>query len=349
MARCTSCGNALPQGARFCPLCGTSSVTGTPTQSMPAQPPQVTQQIPYQQPSLRPGATVGGYEAPASNKTKVALAAGAGTIVVALALFLLLKASGVLGAKPTETTAGSVLTAPQTIPNPAPVLQAPQVTPPSVKAPILTPPKAVENPMPDDIIAYLRWLKKFESARRSLKAKHEADLALVMAEMIKSPLEAVMKWDDVNAPTAMPVIKPETWAKLNGIQSDWNQANALFQTYPPPNPCVPLGLAYKNMLTTVIGTQVKLTSTLATTLKAIQGNNGNPTGDVQQTLQELYAEQNRKTMSRESDDAFANADSALNQLRDQYTSMPEDIDKRHFDIADESKVRVPTAPVMPGM
>jgi hypothetical protein len=313
---------------------------------MPAQP-QVTQQsnTPYQ-PSPY-GATNYG-EAP-NNKGKIALAAGGGIIAVAIALFLLLKASGVLGAKPTETTAGSVLTAPQTVPNPAPVLQAPPVAAPSVKAPILAPPKPVLNPMPEDVIAYLRWLKQFEKARRALKAKNEADLALVMGEMIKAPLDAVMKWDDPNAPTAMPVIKPETWQKLNGISDEWNKANGLFQSVTPPNACVPLGQAYQQMLATIVATQVKLTTTLATTLKAIQGNGGNANSDVQQTLQDLYAEQNRKHMSRASDESFMSADDALNRLRNQYTSMPEDIDKNHFNIADESRVSVPQAPIMPGM
>jgi hypothetical protein len=349
MGRCTGCGNSLPAGARFCPLCGASAASGTPTQSMPAQP-QVTQQsnTPYHSPSPYAGATAYGQDAP-NNKGKIALAAGGGIIAVAIALFLLLKASGVLGAKPTETTAGSVLTAPQTVPNPAPVLQAPPVAAPSVKAPVLAPPKPVQNPMPEDVIAYLRWLKQFEKARRALKAKNEADLALVLGEMIKAPLEAVMKWDDPNAPTAMPTIRPETWQKLNGISDEWNKANALFQTYPPPNPCAPLAGSYQRMLQTVIGTQVKLTTTLATTLKSLEGTNGNANTDVQRTLQELYAEQNRKHMSRASDDAFVAADDALNRLRNQYTSMPEDIDKNHFNIADESRVSVPQAPMMPGM
>jgi hypothetical protein len=344
MARCTGCGNALPAGARFCPLCGASSTAGTPTQSMPA--PQVTPQgNAYGQNPYAASA----YAEPTPNKRKIALAAGGGVLAIAIALFFLLKAAGVLGAKPTETTAGSVLTAPQTVPNPAPVLNAPKVTTPEVKAPVLAPPKAVENPMPDDIIRYLRWLKQFEKARRALKAKNEADLALVMGEMIKAPLDAVMKWDNPDAPTAMPVIRPETWQKLNGIADEWNKANALFQSNPPPNACVPLALSYKNMLSTVIGTQVKLTSMLSTSLKSLQQTNGTPSADIQQTLQELYAEQNRKHMSRASDRSFVDANTALDTLRSQYTSMPDDINKANFDIEDESRVSVPNAPMMPGM
>ena len=173
-ARCSGCGAQLAANSRFCSLCG--------RESSPVAATTGNSRTPTGNPL--PG---GAYAPPGTGygggKRNVALAATGGAIAVALALFLLLRAAGVLGAQGTNAPSAAVLTAPKTNPVAAPILNAPATEPSA--APILSPPGSKDIAMPEDVVAYLRWLKKFEAARRSLANRQEAKLTLILTNMIK--------------------------------------------------------------------------------------------------------------------------------------------------------------------
>jgi hypothetical protein len=355
MARCTGCGNELNAAARFCPLCGAQAAgqgaAAPPNQTQPVTPPSGA--------TLRTPAVTPSYGGPSSppdtaGKGKVYAAAGVGGVLVLIAALLLAKASGLLAANKTDVPKTAVLNAPTaTAPTPAPLLNAPRVNAPSVpsvSAPVLQAPTQAGVPMPDDVIDYLRWLKKYETARQQLKARSESQMVLIMGNMIKAPLQELMKEpDEQGKNTTIAPISKEDFANLSKISQEWNQAASIFQQKRPPNACAPLAASYNNMLTTVIQQEIQLQQLLETSLRQITQNNGNATPDIQQTLQKLYGERNNGAMSKQADATFSSASGALDALRSRYTSMPDDINKANFTIQDESNVTVPNAPMMPGM
>lgn len=293
---------------------------------------------------------------PASGgKSKTPLIIGGSAVAGAIVLVLVLKASGLLGAKQTAAPAAGVLAAPQTQTAPAPILQAPRVDAPKPTAPVLTPPKGNENPMPDDVVAWLRWLKKVEAYRRQLKGDSDAQLIMAYMEMIKAPLQEMMKEPDEIKDSNM--VPKQAFAQMNALNQKWNQLAGVFQAGPQPpdwpagrpnlpEPCAPVAGAYNRMLGTVVSQQAQLLQLAQAGFQSVKPDGG-ATPDVQNILSRLYGESANKGMSHAADATFVDSDSSLNALRDRYTSMPPDIDRYHFDIKDESKVSVPNAPSMP--
>lgn len=344
MAKCTGCGNEVAGNARFCPLCGTQAIAPPNASGATLRPPTGpnSNAMPTSSYNAQPSYESGG------GKGKVYAAAAAGGVVVLIAAIVFAKMSGLLGAHQTEVPRTAVLNAPAAQAVPAPVMNAPKVEAPKPSAPVLQPPVAQGNPMPEDVIEYLRWLKRFEAARQQLKARSESQMVLLMGNMIKAPLEELMKEPDQQKNTISPISK-EDFQTLSKVSQEWNQAAQIFQAKSPPNACAPLAGSYNNMLTTIIQQEMALQQTLESSLSTITQHNGNATPDVQTTLQKLYGERNSGGMSHTADAQFTSASGALDALRARYTSMPPDIDGAHFTIVDESHVSVPNAPMMPGM
>jgi hypothetical protein len=230
-----------------------------------------------------------------------------GAITLALVLFLLLKASGVLAAKKTDIPDAAVLAAPQTKVADAPILAAPETKQP--EAPVLAPPTIVGNPMPEDVIAYLRWLKKFDAARKSLEGRSEAQVMLTMTSMMVDPLKQAMNYDS-NQSDLKP-LSPERETEISGLIQEWNKAAQLFQSVNPPNPCATLAANYNGMLTSVIQQQSKLLGLIMDIVKNTSGNSDQSTDTLKKMLPSLVDENKNKYMSKEIDSAFANSDDAL--------------------------------------
>lgn len=344
MGKCPGCGAQLAKGARFCSLCGTAIANSTLT-SQPNPPSQTMM------PSRPTSSPTAGYTPPVAStngRSGKTLWITGGAISLALVLFLLLKASGVLGAKSTETPTAAVLSAPQTRVVDAPVLNAPPVKAP--EAPVLTAPAMKGNPMPEDVIAYLRWLKRFEAARRSLTSRGAAQLLLTYANMVKGPLEDLMKEPDQQS-NEVKINTNKSETEVSSIIQEWNKATGLFQSYPPPNPCAALATSYNSMLVTVVQQQLKLLNIMTDTLGKASESGGKPTTDITQVLTQLMDENNNKHMSRAADNTLTTANGALDAVRNQYTDIPEDIDRNHFDIKEESSVNIPSVglPAVPGL
>lgn len=339
MARCTGCGNQLAANARFCSLCGKEAVPPTPPRTtMPSGAPtrQPTQYPTQQYATPYPAAE------PNNNRRNVGLAALIGAIVAALALFFILKASGVLGSKETAMGSSPVLNAPETRPIAAPVLTAPEVKAPKPEAPILAPPTSKDNPMPEDVVEYLRWLKRFEAARRSMEYKYVAaysQLPLMITQHMMN------EFDEDKAGQTNPQSNKIVTELSAGVEK-MNEATGKFQGYPPPNPCAPLATAYLSSLNTKTRQMSQMQAVTASIFESITSN-GNSNSNAQQMLPQLMQEMQSKTMSGEADAADSAASQALNALRGQYTSMPADV--RDFDIKPVNTNLDPRTVMPPGI
>ncbi len=288
---------------------------------------QMTQQQP-QYPSQ--------YQAPVNNNGggKIAAAIGGGVVLLAIAGFLFAKATGVLSAKKTEAPVTGVLTAPPTQTVQAPVLQVPPVAAPKA-APVLNPPATVGNPMPEDIIAYLRWLKQFEAARKSLEAKSAQQMTLCLQDLIKEYTTGASMGllDGDSSGATPPEHKPMNYAAIiGGVIGEWNGAATVFQQKTPPNPCAPLATAYNGALTASVQQMSQLQSVMTNATASLKANNGQQTTNTQQSLTQLFQQKNGKQASQSVDGLYGSADSALNEVRNRYTDIPADISQAQFGI-----------------
>jgi hypothetical protein len=331
MARCTGCGAQLAARARFCSLCGKEA----PPEVIAAPPPGAARSAAVTAP--RPGAAAN--PAAAGGKKNVALITTASALALALLIFLGLKASGVLGAKRTEAPTAAVLNAPATEPVTAPVINAPAASPPP-QAPILTPPVAKGTPMPEDVIAYLRWLKQFEAARRNLEDRGSAQLSVVAQELIKESMTGAQSLGTLDDdPTQASSDKRGLvfdFAPLNKVIADWNLATGKFQSYPPPNPCASLAMTYNGALSTSVREMSQIVGSFQSAMNSLNSSNGQPSSDMMNVLTDLKAEHRSHEGSKNIDAQYSDANTALDRVRDQYTDIPPDIDGQHFQIKSES-------------
>lgn len=310
MAKCPGCGSELPAVARFCPLCGRTVTAATGPASAHGL-------------SDAPGPSGGD-----AGRRKVALAVAAGTALIAVAAFLFARASGILAApRPGMGSGGGILSAPAPASTPAPLLTAPAPTTP--QAPVLQAPQTAQNPMPDDVVGYLRWLKKFEEGRRNLEYRGMSELTVFTQQATTGALQGLLNADPTGEPAPT---KPENnpVVGIGKVIQDWNIAAQNFQRVPPPNPCAPLAASYNQALTAGVAQMSAIQGMLTGALDSLQGSNGQATSVSKDTLTELYRQKGTRQGSVNVDTAYSQANSALDSLRAQYTSMPEDI--RTFDI-----------------
>lgn len=265
----------------------------------------------------------------------------AGIVLVGAAGFLFAKSAGVLNAqKPTAPT-GAVINAPNTQPAQAPVLSAPQPTMP--KAPVMKPPTTVGNPMPADVVAWLRWLKWFEGERKRLEAKSAGELVVQLQNAIKEYMTGESmglldgSFENGEAPKKAAPNYGEQIAKVIG---EWNQAANVYKTpgaanKPPlPDTCAPLASSYGIALDAGIAEMSKLMNTLNSTLGAMSGQNGD-TSAAQNAVRELMAQKSNKSASKSVDALFIDANAALDAVRNRYTDIPPDISAANFRVISE--------------
>jgi hypothetical protein len=341
--RCPGCGSQLAANARFCSLCGKEAVPAT----LPTTPP--VQMAPQ---TVRPNLNPTGNYAPQiptndSSKKRIALFSALGGIGVAVALFFALRAAGVLGVGATQTPSAAVLTAPNAKAIPAPVLNAPEAAQPP--APVLNPPQKQEVPMPEDVVAYLRWLKKFDAARRSLESRMTVASAKMIPMITVAQAEVVNSWSPENDGASHSPQKPATNAmrqELSVIAQQMNEAPAKFQSYPPPNACANLALAYQDSLAIKVRQVVQMQDTFQQILSAFEGN-GNTSG-LNDIYAKLASEFGSNSMSKEADGADVKANEELNSLRSRYTSMPDDVRTFGISSVDDQSLKK-LIPSIPGL
>ena len=353
MIRCLKCGSTLPQHARFCSICGTEAVppsapnpaqgTASPTQNINA-----TQGFgrtsAFDTNSGAPAATTqfapqGGYIAPnpeAENKKRTAIAVGGGVTLIAVAGLIFAAASGVFSAKKPEASGAAVLSAPPAQTTQAPVLTAP--APQAPIAPVITAPAAQTNPMPEDVIAYLRWLKQFEAGRIALESKSEAQMMLVMQELVKVGMSGTAGMGLLDGDSEEASKKPTAQKSaidtkaVNAVIGDWNTATGIFQAKTPPNPCATIAANYNGGMSGSVTAMTQILGAGVKAIDSINGAGGQKTGDASEVLTFLTDQKNNASLSKNIEGFFSTANQSLDALRSQYTDIPADIDKGQFAI-----------------
>ena len=343
MAKCLGCGTELAANARFCSLCGKDAAAQTSSAASPN-----AMQDRYGSPSSP--ATPGG-EGLGGQKTGMYV--GGALVALAIIAFFIARAAGLFSGARAEAPATGVLSAPQTQVVAAPILNAPAVATPG-PAPILRgpqmspPPPPRTNPMPADVIDYLRWLKRFDAGRQQLSSQGEAQMMLVLQEFTKEYMTGqslgLLEGDSGNAKTPQEQ-KGLDITPINNVIQDWNKATALFQQKQPPAPCTTLASTYNGALASAVAQMSQVTSAFLGATQSIKNSGGQKTGDAQQTLEQLMQEKNGKQGSQSIDGSLQGANDALDGVRSQYTDIPSDIDAQHFSIkVDGGSLKLPGLP-----
>jgi hypothetical protein len=275
---------------------------------------------------------------------------GGGLVALALIAFFIARAAGLFSGAKTEAPATGVLSAPQTQVVAAPVLNAPPVAAPSA-APVLRAPEAPPartNPMPQDVIDYLRWLKQFDIGRQQLSSKGEAQMMLMLqnftTEYMTGKSLGLLDGDSGDGRN-MQEQKGLDISPINNVIQDWNKATTLFMQKQPPAPCTTLASNYKNSLATAVSEMTKVTTALLTATQSIKNAGGEKTADASQTLQQLMQEKNGRHGSQTMDGSLRSANDALDAVRNQYTDIPSDINAQNFSIrAEGGALKLPGLP-----
>lgn len=344
MARCKACGTEAPAMARFCSICGAAVAAATPPPVSAATPPTATRPQPqptaYGQPAYAAPSAGQPQTAPGMNKAAIA-ALVSGIVLIGAAGFLFAKSAGLLNAQKPSSPTGAVINAPNTQPAQAPILTPPQPSDP--KAPVIKPPATIGNPMPADVIAWLRWLKWFEGERKRLEAKSAGELVVQLQNAIKEYMTGESlglldgSFESGEKPTKTPPNYGEQIAKVIG---EWNQAASVYKTpgaanKPPlPDACAPLASGYGLALDAGIAEMSKLMNTLNSTLGAMAGQGGD-TSAAQNAVRDLMAQKSSKSASKSVDALFIDANAALDSLRNRYTDIPPDISASNFRVVSE--------------
>lgn len=351
MTRCLKCGSTLAPHARFCSVCGAESappspVTGASNVTQQGINPNVTQG--FSRTSAFGASELGrttaltaennpyGPNSDAENKKRMAIVWGGGAALAIMAGLIFATASGLLGAKKPNSGGAAVLSAPPAKTVQAPVLTAPAPT--TENAPVLDAPAAKNVPMPADVIDYLRWLKKFESGRVALESKSEAQMLLVVQELIKVGMVGTKSMglldgdsEEVsrNATNAGPTIDTRA---VNAVIGDWNTAAGIFQQRTPPDVCATLASNYNGGLTSSVKSMTEVLGAGVRAVESINSAGGEKTGDASDVLSFLTDQKNNAGMSKNIEGFFTASDQSLDMVRSQYTSIPADIDKPQFTI-----------------
>jgi hypothetical protein len=269
-------------------------------------------------------------------------AALGGVALVGLAAFLFARASAPLSANKPAVGGGGVLSAPPAQTAPAPVLSAPQVEAP--KAPVIAPPATVGNPMPADVADYLRWLKQFEMARRTLKKNGDAQLQTALVKAVKGYYDTALAMSDPDAEPQAPRPEENFQADIGRVLAEWNQAASLFTQRRPPDVCAPLAAAYRDAIAGSVAQMSKIQGVIT------QAQNAQKTGKGfdMSVLQDMNRQKATREGSRGVDTSYGGANQALNELRSRYTAIPPDINASAFDIQEGGMAQIPAIPGMPG-
>ena len=310
MEKCTACGGSIPESARFCALCGKAISLGTSNPAFGKLAPQMT-------PPVTESPTVPSA-GPIQDPKKWIIGGIAAIGLLGLGAFLA-KTAGLLGSQPTSTKSTAILAPPQTQTANAPVLQAPTTNAP--EAPVLTPPGQTGIPMPEDVIAYLRWLKQYHADLRQLSSSLEGVAMQIIPTMTVNGYNQLFNEEEnkINVPG-----QDQTRGRLLDVTSQLNQMAGRFNGVRPPDPCAPLAGQYQQSM----NVHLQQIAKLATLLQKIMEN----PADAATLLPELTAEQGSKSMSGRADGAVKGADQQLNALRDRYIDIPSDINRGTFQI-----------------
>ena len=198
--------------------------------------------------------------------------------------------------------------------------------------------------MPADVVAYLRWLKWFESERHRMQLNQIFSLA---------PLATTAAYADLLSEDAPPIQGPPELAvakrfeeKVSPVVKGWRATVEVFDKQPAPTDCQELAGHYRTGLTntkSAIGTIFEKT---VGTIRELAGQK-NKEELAKPALSWLQDQKDGKALSHSADDGFFAANATLEKLRSHYREIPPDIDQANFRIQpDDSKLPF-TVPSLP--
>ena len=201
---------------------------------------------------------------------------------------------------------------------------------------------AAHQPMPADVVAYLRWLKWFESERHRMQLNQVFSLA---------PLATTAAYADLLSEDAPPIQGPPELAvakrfeeRVSPVVRGWGATVEVFDKQPVPAACQELAQSYRTALTTTKSAVGTILEKTVGTIKQLAGQK-NKEELAQPTLSWLTDQRDNKALANRADDGFYGANLALEQLRNRYRDIPADLTPAHFHIVpEESKLKLPSLP-----
>jgi hypothetical protein len=227
---CPKCGKGVQQGASFCMHCGQSlAVAVAPTGAAPA------------------------FPTPTRDSKKVTLIAAGTALALLLAVFLGLRASGLLqfGAKNPKL---ETLSAQGAQPG-NPLLRAEGTSGPAT---LNQPATRVE--MPPDVRAWLEHLERIENRKNELSLKQLSQMAVLMQQMKVLGGAMGLLNPDSEAEDSSP--SDTARASFDQLRPDWTQLIADFQSKAPPAECKPIADDYLRAISEIPGMNSDLAAVL---------------------------------------------------------------------------------------
>ncbi len=225
--KCTRCSAEIPAQSQFCLRCGTPIHTGAvhPTGVLPA----------------------GANPRPSLNRPLMASLIALALAVIGLGALVLH-----LTSKPAMPTPNPLVQAPPPLSVPSNIVQAPDNTPPPppVQQPTIVP---ADTPPPQDVIDYLKFLKRIEATKKQLIHAQSADLSVAQTMLPVDQIKSYLNFDQDpgqggsgqdDAKKRLEDLSKRT----NEIGNQWNLLAAEFNQVSPPESCRDLRNKYLDQL-----------------------------------------------------------------------------------------------------
>ena len=190
----------------------------------------------------------------------------------------------------------------------APVLTAPVPVVPSAPPPPVPAPPAPSLPpeLPQDVLAYLRWLSHFEAARKTMEQRQTLER--------QNPTTRAWTGAGASADGALTLITRHI--------DEYNRTAAAFRRQAAPPSCQSLAAYYAHALDQSATALSRTVTRFTTALASMDRNNPQTTEAI---FEQLKIEQRSGPDAQQVSLSFAGANDALNTLRSQYTHLPSDI------------------------
>lgn len=256
---CPQCGKSLPAPAAFCMHCGADlrALTqgqppqGQPVRSQPGNNPTGGYQPPNPQPTHRTGASMPPGAGPArqvsavdaafaqaqTKKRNIAIAAGAGALVLAL----LIGAIATNFLNRTATQPAETVLQRQAKP-PEPMLDKTATPPP----PVLEKEAVAPKVMPDDVRRWLEHLEETEKRRERLVMEQFGSLTSLVPEMqMGIDVNTLKALADGNESESEMKLGPDNLGtETNAMKAKWDELKAFYRTPLPPQECLAVANTY---------------------------------------------------------------------------------------------------------
>lgn len=242
----------MPEGAKFCPSCGTGKVEAAPEKK--------------------------------KRSPIVYIIAGLAAVALLALVFVVLASRGnVTNAGPGSLTPGNVTSAPPGAPNGGNVLNAPPGVPPSGQN---NPTSSAKPKPPQEVVDYLNYVKKVEDHRQMLLKDTTNALSMAAAGGAASSLlnliDAAMDPDDSKARDPL----ADTKAELNRQYKNWISTLQFLDKKTAPSQCREFSGMYRN----VIFKETKAIGEIAVSFNSVNVMNPQDMSKLLAALQKMKAD-----------------------------------------------------------